>query len=78
MKQVRRRCDDCKSHVAKTWFARHQASNCRVAPGVRPPTPKFWLDSSLRLRPYATLARDGGYYGVRRLTQRKKRRWEPM
>jgi hypothetical protein len=78
VKTTRRRCDSCTSHVATSWFARHVASACRVAPGARPPTPKFWLDSSLRLRPYATLARDGGYYGIRRLGQRKKRRWESL
>lgn len=75
---TRRRCDACKYHVAKTWFGRHEASGCVVAPGLKPPTPKFWLDSSLRLRPYVTLARDGGYYGVRRLQQRAKRRFEPV
>lgn len=77
-RENRRQCDDCKHHVTASWLKRHRASNCRVAPGVRPPEPKFWLDSSLRLRPYATLARNGGYYGVRHLGQRKKRRWEPM
>jgi hypothetical protein len=76
---TRRRCDACKLNVARSWFARHQASGCVVAPGHIPTeVPKFWLDSSLRLRPFATLARNGGYYGVRHLGQRKKRRWEPM
>jgi hypothetical protein len=78
VKLTRKRCDDCAFHVAKTWFARHVASDCRVARGVRPPTPKFWLDGSLRLRPFETLARNGSYYGVRALRQRKSRRWEPV
>lgn len=75
---TRKRCDACKSHVAKSWFARHVASGCRVAPGWKPLTPKFWLDSSLRLRPFDTLARNGSYYGVRTIRPRKSRRWEPV
>lgn len=71
---TRRRCDNCKSHVAKSWYARHVASACRVAPGSAPPEPRFWLRSDLRLRPLATLDR----WDVRRLGTRKKRRWEPM
>lgn len=76
---TRKRCDACKLDVAKTWFARHQASNCFVAPGHIPTSvPKFWLDGSLRLRPLATLARDQNYYGVRTLRPRTKRRFEPV
>lgn len=74
----RKRCDTCTAHVAASWFARHRASNCRVAPGRKPPTPKFWLDSSLRLRPFSTLSRNGSYYGVRTIRPRVKRRFEPV
>lgn len=73
----RRRCDACKFDVARSWFARHQASNCTVARGVAP-KPRFWLDSNLRLRPIATLARDQHYYGVRTLRPQVKRRFEPV
>lgn len=78
MKLTRTRCDDCRHHVAKSWLARHVASGCRVARGVPAPTPRYWLDSSLRLRPIRTLARDTGYYGVRRIYPPAKRRWEPV
>lgn len=78
MKSTRRRCDDCVAHVAKSWFARHRASGCRVAPGRRPPTPLFWLDSSLRLRQFNTLARNGSYYGVRTIRQPVKRKFEKV
>lgn len=77
MKLTRVRCDDCKSHVAKSWLARHRAGNCTVAPGRKPPTPKFWLDGSLRLRRFETLARNGSYHGVRTIRPRTKRRFEP-
>lgn len=75
---TRKRCDACKLDVARSWFARHVASGCALARGVKPPAPKFWLDSSLRLRPFNTLARNGSYYGVRTLRPRKSRRWEPV
>lgn len=78
MKLTLRRCDECQSHVAKSWFTRHVASSCRVAPGRKPPTPKFWLDASLRLRPFNTLARNGGYYGVRTIRPQAKRRFEKV
>lgn len=78
MTLTRRRCDDCRRHVARSWFARHAASNCVVAPGLTPPAPKFWLDSSLRLRPFDTLTRNGGYYGVRTLRPRTKRKFEKV
>lgn len=67
---TRRRCDACTYHVATSWLARHVASGCVVAPGLKPPTPKYWLDSSLRLRPYATLR--PGVSNVRYLTERRK------
>ena len=73
---VRRLCDACRCHVARSWFARHVASGCRVARGVRLPTPKFWLDSSLRLRPIDTLRRNGSYYGVRTIRPKTKRKFE--
>ena len=77
-RRVRERCDTCGRDVARSWLARHVASGCRVAPGRPPPEPKFWLDSSLRLRPFNTLARNGSYYGVRTLHPRKKRSWMPV
>lgn len=76
MKSTRKRCDACKSHVAASWLKRHRASGCTVARGVQPPTPLFWLDSSLRLRPFNTLRRNGSYYGVRTIRPLAKRRWE--
>lgn len=78
MRSFRKRCDACATHVSSSWFARHAASGCVVAPGRPPLTPKFWLDSSLHLRPFNTLARNGGYYGVRTLRPRKSRRWEAV
>lgn len=79
MKPTQRRCDSCKLDVAKTWFARHQASGCVIAPGHIPPeVPKFWLDSSLRLRPFNTLARNGSYYGVRTIRPPVKRKFEKV
>jgi hypothetical protein len=63
--------------IARSWFARHQASDCTLARGTAP-KPKFWLDSSLRLRPFNTLARNGSYYGVRTLRPQVKRRFEPV
>lgn len=38
--------------------------------------PRYWVDSRLRLRPIATLPRDG--YGIRQLGVKRKRRKEPM
>ncbi len=75
---TRQRCDACKSEVAKSWFARHQESNCRVAPGRKPPTPLFWLDASLRLRRFNTLTRNGSYYGIRTIHPQVKRRFEKV
>lgn len=75
---TRERCGDCARHVAKTWLGRHRASGCMVARGVASLDPKFWLDSSLRLRPFDTLARNGGYYGVRTLRPRTKRKFEKV
>jgi len=76
--RTRKRCDDCTFHVAAGWLVRHRASGCTVAIGLKHLTPLFWLDSSLRLRPYNTLARNGNYYGVRTIRQPASRRWEPV
>lgn len=78
MRSTRKRCDACKNHVAASWLKRHQASGCTVARGIRPLTPLFWLDSSLRLRPFSTLARNGSYYDVRTLRPRVKRKFEKV
>lgn len=74
----RKRCDACKWDVAKSWFARHRASSCVVAPGRAPALPKFWLDGSLRLRPFNTLTRNGNYYGVRTIRPPVKRKFEKV
>lgn len=78
--QARKPCPVCGVNVAASWLSRHVASGCRQARVstrvVRQPL--FWLDSSLRLRPFDTLARNGSYYGVRTIRPRKKRRFEPV